>query len=124
MLMKIEHGNLRATPAPLPRVARATSPTRWATCPAEDRDRQIGVPAHPSGWGQLSTSCPFFHPSPENRKLGSACWCAVVLPHFAFCPLWKKCGQKTTLVSESLDILSFSCVRPGKFPTAMDKTRT
>src|SRR5882724_11791340 len=94
MLMKIEHGNLRTAPAPLPGVARATSPTRWATCPAEDRDRQIGVPARPSGWGQLSTASPSFHPPPENRKLGNARWRAVVLPHFVFYPLWKKLRAK------------------------------
>jgi len=40
MLMKIEHKNLRTAPAP-PRVARATSPTRWATCPAKDRDLRM-----------------------------------------------------------------------------------
>src|SRR5882724_5479544 len=100
MLMKIEHGNLRTAPAPLSRVARATSPTRWATCPAEDRDQQTGVPARPSGWDALSTVCPVFHPSP--RKIASwetragALWCYLIS---FFTPLWEKCGQKTTLVS-------------------------
>ena len=47
MLMKQEHGNLRAAPGsraftPLPRVARATSP-------AEDRDWHIGRAPHSGG---------------------------------------------------------------------------
>jgi len=95
MLMKQEHENLRAAPrrwafVSLLRVARAISPTRWATCPAEDRDRQIGISARPSGWGQLSTARPSFHPPPENRKLGNARWRVVVLPHLVFYPPWEK----------------------------------
>src|SRR5882724_13521344 len=94
MLMKIEHGNLRTAPAPLPGVARATSPTRWATCPAEDRDRQIGVPARPSGWGQLSTTRPFFtRPRKiENWEMrAGALWRYLIL---FFTPFGKKRVKK------------------------------
>ena len=99
MLMKQEHENLRAALrrwafTPLPRVARAASPTRWATCPAEDRDRQIGVPARPSGWGQLSTARPSFHPSPEfaNWEVrAGALWCYLI---WFFTPPWEKLAGK------------------------------
>src|SRR5882724_10989879 len=74
MLMKIEHGNLRTAPAPLPRVARATSPTRWATCPAEDRDRQIGVPARALGLGPVEYLQPLFSPAPGKSQTGK---CAI-----------------------------------------------
>jgi len=52
--MKQKHGNLRVMVdsmafAPLPWVARATSPTRWATSPAEDREHRFSTAAPVSG---------------------------------------------------------------------------
>src|SRR5882724_9521778 len=45
------------------------------------------TPAPYSGWGWLITSCPLFHPPPENRKLGNATLARRGATSFCFLPL-------------------------------------
>ena len=80
MLMKQEHENLRGHPGipvftPPSWVARATSPTRWAICPAKDRDRRTARAPY-SGTGSsshserpgLSARFPLFQPHSGKSK--------------------------------------------------------
>src|SRR5882724_10154970 len=101
MLMKIEHGNLRTAPAPLPRVARATSPTRWATCPAEDRDRQTGVPARPLGLGPVEYNLPLFSPVPGKSQTGKCAMVRCGATSFCFLPPWIFLWSKNNPCSHS-----------------------
>src|SRR5882724_6366449 len=141
MLMKQEHENLRAAPVsrafiPLPRVARATSPTRWATCPAKDHDlRMTNVarprdceclkhvltgaaycgPRAPLGLGLVEYIMPVFSPAPRKIETGKCAIARCGATSFCFLPLGIFLVVKKQHLFRSkleyLEILSLRCIR-------------
>src|SRR5882724_3467637 len=62
-----------ATNARLPSpIANRKSQIKNSSMPPSLQNSTTPIRPLPSGWGQLSTARPSFHPSPENRKLGNA----------------------------------------------------
>ena len=53
-------------------IANRKSQIKNSSMPPSLQNSTTPIRPLPSGWGQLSTARPSFHPSPENRELGNA----------------------------------------------------
>src|SRR5882724_8873512 len=94
MLMKIEHGNLRTAPAPLPRGSSGYQPDPLGNLPSERPRPANRRTRAPLGLGPVEYSKPFFSPAPGKSQAGKCALARCGATSFCFLPTLEKIAGK------------------------------